>query len=696
MVLFGYVVPVGASEPEVRWLAVLNNRGGLGVEQVEASNAQEALSRLDHLDGDVVTLAPDVRVFTTSDPLRKDQWGLDAVPFEAARVGADPSGVVVAVVDTGVDASHEDLNGIVLPGIDLVDGVGDGREDPSGHGTHVAGIVAGIAGNGKGIAGAASGVKILPVRVLDETGSGWASDVVEGIRWAADAGADVINLSLGSTGSGSAYREVMNYAVNVKGAVVVAAAGNGYLEGNLTHYPAADPDAIAVAATTSAGARAPFSNTGSWVDIAAPGQGIVAPCSSLKCGTTSSYVYKSGTSMATPFTSAAAALLVAANPGVGPVQVRDWLTGTAADLGIPGLDVEFGAGLVDPRAALAAADGAPAAPGGVSADQVDVGRVRLSWSAPPVFDLAGFKIERDGKLRATLGSGARTFVDTGLVAGSSYTYVVQSFDLLGLVSVPLSVPVTVSANPPQPPPAGGYWVVGADGRVANTGTAPVLADLGGASGSVVAAAATPSGRGYWLARPDGRLAAFGDAPYLGSLAGTLLNQSIVGLAATPTGEGYWMLGADGGVFTFGDAGYFGSTGDIPLNKPVVDMAPTPTGQGYWLVASDGGVFTFGDAQYHGSTGDIALNQPVTSITAGAGGYWLVATDGGIFAFDVPFWGSLPGLPGGTPGVTGKRIRGTAGGAGYYILGGDGSVFAFGAAPFHGRAPFAAVDLLLTP
>jgi hypothetical protein len=488
----------------------------------------------------------------------------------------------------------------------------------------------------------------------------------------------------------------MDYAVNVKGAVVVAAAGNGYLEGNLTNYPAADPDAIAVAATTSAGVRAPFSTTGSWVDVAAPGQAILAPCSSIKCGTTSSYVWKSGTSMATPFASAAAALLVAAHPGVTPAQVRQWLIGTAADLGVAGIDVEFGAGLIDPRSALAQADGAPSAPGGVSTSQPDVGRVRISWSVPPVFDLAGFRIERDGQFRATLGAGVRSYDDMGLVPGVSYTYVVRSIDLLGLVSLPLSVPVTISAVPPNPQPAGGYWVVGADGRVANTGSAPDLADLGGTSGSVVAAAATPSGRGYWLARPDGRLAAFGDAPYLGSMASTKLNQSIVGLAATPSGKGYWMLGADGGVFTFGDAGYFGSTGDRVLNKPVVDMAPTPSGQGYWLVASDGGVFSFGDAVYHGSTGHITLNEPVTSITPGADGYWLVATDGGIFAFDVPYWGSLPGLPGGGPGVVGKRIRATAGGAGYYILGTDGSVFGFGAAPFHGRAPFPAVDLLLVP
>jgi type VII secretion-associated serine protease mycosin len=646
-------MPALAAPAPVPWVAVVEDGRSFDVERVEARTPEEAAFRVDVATGgaDILALAPDTRAHVSGDsgdPLRSSQWALDQVTFEAARAAVDTAGVVVAVIDTGVDASHEDLAGAVLPGWDFVRGVPGGDHDPYGHGTHVAGIVAATAGNGLGVAGAAPGVRILPVRVLGDDGYGWTSDIAKGIRWAADQGADVINLSLGGTSGAGIYRSAIDYAVNTKGAVVVAAAGNEYQDGNPVEYPAADPDTLAVGATTSKGQRAWFSNTGTYVDLAAPGSSIIAPCPVLAsiCGDPSGYRRLSGTSMATPYVAAAAALLRAAHPDASPRQVRTWLESTATDAGAPGPDVEFGAGIVSPLAALTAGDAVPP----------PSEPTPPSTPPPPPAPVAP---------------------EPAPVAPE---------------------PAPVAPDPPAPAPVaapGGYWVVGSDGRVSAFGSAVHYGDLNGValSAPVVAAATTPSGDGYWMAGADGGVYAFGGAPFLGSMAGTPLNQAIVGMAATRSGQGYWLLGGDGGIFSFGDAAFFGSTGGIRLNRPVVDMAPTPSGLGYWLVASDGGVFSFGDAAFFGSTGGIRLNRPVTSLApAQAGGYWLIASDGGIFAFGVPFLGSLPGL--GTPTPEGRRIRATGSGDGYYILGADGSVFTFGAAPGFGSARLPAADLLL--
>jgi ribosomal protein L24E len=133
------------------------------------------------------------------------------------------------------------------------------------------------------------------------------------------------------------------------------------------------------------------------------------------------------------------------------------------------------------------------------------------------------------------------------------------------------------------------------------------------------------------------------------MSGTSLNGSIVAAAATPSGNGYWMVGSDGGIFTFGDAAFVGSTGDIRLNQPVVGIAPDPDGSGYWLVAADGGIFAF-DAEFRGSVPQQlrpgqSLNRPVIGAIAYGDGYLMVASDGGIFAFSSePFFGSLGATP----------------------------------------------------
>lgn len=277
-----------------------------------------------------------------TDPHRGEQWGLTRLDAEGAWQVGRGDGQVVAVVDTGVDASHPDLAGVVLPGFDAVDG-GDGRRDPNGHGTHVAGIVAGLVGNGVGGAGIAPGTRILPVRVLDAAGSGDHSAIAAGIIWAADHGADVINLSLGGPETTDVLHAAVRYAFG-RGAVVVAAAGNDGAAGPAS-YPAAYPEVVAVGATTVADTRAVFSTTGDYVDLAAPGLGVL---STVPGG---GYEWMSGTSMAAPFVAGGAALVRAWRPSLGPAEVASRLVAHAKDLGATGADPEFGAGLPDLRAA---------------------------------------------------------------------------------------------------------------------------------------------------------------------------------------------------------------------------------------------------------------------------------------------------------------------------------------------------------
>ncbi len=547
----------------------------------------------------VLAYEEDEPVHELDDPLRSQQWALDAVPFEAAWAATRGSGVTVAVVDSGVLGTHEDLIGSVLPGIDYVNG-GDGRIDPAGHGTHVAGIIAAHVDNGVGIAGAAPGVKILPVRVLDSSGSGSSSNVAAGIIWAADHGARVINLSLGG-GPSPGIEQAMQYALG-KQSVVVAAGGNGYQTGNTPLYPGAYPEAIAVSAVDQSLQHASFSNTGSYIDLAAPGDSI---WSAWGTGPTQ-YALASGTSMATPYVSAAAALVIAENPDLTAAKVTQILESTATDLGAPGRDDVYGNGLVNPRRAVLAAMPAPVNQGtkgtGYWVTSID-GRVSAFGDARSYGDLAGRRP---------------------------------------------SAPIVASAPTHD---GGGYWLAGADGAVYAFGDARYFGSMAGRrlNGPVVAMAATPSGNGYILLGRDGGIFSFGDARFYGSTGGMRLNAPVLDLTVTPDGGGYWFVAADGGVFSFGDARFHGSTGNLQLAAPVRSMTAASNGAGYWLVADDGGIFAFG-VPFVGSMPTIRalLALPyVSSVRMRAlpsnDGYYLLGADGSVWAFGAARWfGSASG------------------------------------------------------
>ena len=291
-----------------------------------------------------LAIAPPVHA--AADPLLAQQWGLFAIGADHVWTTTTGQGVIVAVVDSG-SGPHPDLAENLLPGRSIIGTVEsqDGRDiDASGHGTHVAGIIAAVANNGIGGSGVAPNAKILPIQVLDQAGQGDARDVAAGVRFAADNGARVINLSLGGATESSSLTQAITYA-NDKGVLVVAAAGNGGAA-DKPKWPASLDLTLAVTAVDQANNATSFDQRGDYIDLSAPGANIVSTAKG-------DYVTLSGTSMAAGFVAGAAALLFAAEPRVTNAQVRDILLRTATDIGEPGRDVTFGAGLINMVAALA-------------------------------------------------------------------------------------------------------------------------------------------------------------------------------------------------------------------------------------------------------------------------------------------------------------------------------------------------------
>lgn len=317
------------------------------------------------------------------------QWGLERIGAPQAWAATRGSGVTIAVIDSGIDLTHEDLASKVVGGTACIGTGGDpakcggSAQDDNGHGTHVAGIAAALTDNRKGVAGVAPDAKLLAVRVLTNqctaTGcaaKGTSGDVAAGIRWATDHGADVINLSLGAdTRPGvveCAFCEAVDYAWS-KGVILVIAAGNDSL------LPAGfrGEPAVVVTATTRTDARAPYSNASAdrlqsarW-PVAAPGGEGESDANDCATGGTpkgvlstywvqghpNEYACLAGTSMAAPHVSGLLALLLA--QGRSPQAAIDRMLATTTDLGEPGRDPAFGVGLIDAARAVGAGAATP-------------------------------------------------------------------------------------------------------------------------------------------------------------------------------------------------------------------------------------------------------------------------------------------------------------------------------------------------
>lgn len=285
-------------------------------------------------------------ILTVNNPQTLEQWGLAKANVNKAwALEVTGNGVIIAVIDTGVDLNHPDLQNNLVAGYNANTGTegSDVAQDKNGHGTHVAGIIA-AANNNIGVTGIAYQAKIMPIKALTAYGNGTDDCIADGIVWAADHGAKIINLSLGAFGGGQVLDEAIRYAA-LKGCLLIAAAGNKGDDPLLTSiaYPAVDYQVIAVTASDNNDKIASFSLAGPETEIAAPGVNVI----STYWNGSSGYAMLSGTSMAAPFVAGTAALIWSANPQLSPKQVRAELDNATSDLGISGRDESYGYGRVD-------------------------------------------------------------------------------------------------------------------------------------------------------------------------------------------------------------------------------------------------------------------------------------------------------------------------------------------------------------
>jgi hypothetical protein len=508
---------------------------------------------------------------------------------EAWDVTTGSSSVAVAVLDGVVQTAHQDLLGKVTAGPTYVtDECSRATDLERSHATGVAGVVGANTNNGLGVASLGWQTRVIAVAVLDECGVGSASEVAAGVRYAADVGAKVINMSLAGAAN-LALLDAIQYA-QARGVLIVAAAGNAGSSSQV--FPAAYDGVLAVGSSSASGARiSSFSNRGPWVDLFAPGESILST-STL----TEAYTSYDGTSFSAPMVAAAAALVFASHPTFAAADVLDRLTRTANPLsGSNGLlDV---AGAVEDQPGgfvLAARDG------GVFA----FGDAAFHGSA------GGIVLNQPVVGAATVGSRGYWEVASD---GGIFSFGLPFLGSMG--GTPLNQPVVGMAATPS---GQGYWLVARDGGIFSFGDARFHGSTGAITLNqpIVGMASSPTGGGYWLVAADGGIFTFGDAAFAGSTGGIRLPGPIVGMAAA-SGSSYWLVGTDGSVYAFGGAPFHGS-GAGSAGPGVVGMAVAPGNAGYWLARSDGVPLPFGEAVDAGRTP--RLNSPIVAIgsTAGAG------------------------------------------------------------------------------
>ena len=314
------------------------------------SNSHVITARLTHRESRSLARNSHIAYVEEDFTLRIDAqtlpYGVDYIDADLVHSRYTGSGVKVAVIDTGIDYSHPDLDGNYKGGYDFVNRDSYPMDD-HGHGTHVAGIIA-AEDNDIGVIGVAPEADLYSLKVIDSNGYGYVSNIIAGIEWAVDNNMDVISMSIGSNYPSSSLQRACDVAEDA-GLVLVAAAGNGGTLGgteDTVAYPARYSSVIAVGATDHDNNRPSWSSTGPTVELASPGVSIYSTTRS------SSYGTKSGTSMACPHVSGVAALILSSDPDLTNAEVRERMQTTAYDLGLAGRDTFFGYGLVDAAEAI--------------------------------------------------------------------------------------------------------------------------------------------------------------------------------------------------------------------------------------------------------------------------------------------------------------------------------------------------------
>ena len=295
----------------------------------------------DPIDNPLDDESPNDPLFETQQSLSSGTGGIRMV--DAWKLAKGSAEVVIAVVDGGVSATHPDLMSQLVIGYNAIDLSSNTDDGISAHGTHVAGIAAATTDNGKGIAGVAYGSKIMPIKVFYSNGFGLELMVADGIRWAADNGADVINMSFGFRTETGALSSAINYAYS-QGAVLVASTGN--VPTQEIGLPARRPEVIGVGAIDRSGGLWSGTSTGPELQIVAPGDRVLSTWDTPT--QPKSYREETGTSMAAPHVAGVAALLLSAEPTLTADEVWLAISNSARDVGNPA----FGMGIIDPSEAL--------------------------------------------------------------------------------------------------------------------------------------------------------------------------------------------------------------------------------------------------------------------------------------------------------------------------------------------------------
>jgi hypothetical protein len=389
---------------------------------------------------------------TANDTYLGSEWHINKIGASTAWDSTQGAGVTIAILDSGVDASHADLAGNLVAGYNTYDN-NTNTADVCGHGTKVAGAAAAVTNNATGVAAVAGQAKIMPMRIAyNSSGAcyGWISSIASGITWAADRGARIANVSYANMPASSSVISASNY-MRSKGGLVFVSAGNYNRDEGFTPTTSM----IAVSATDSADNRSSFSSYGSFVSLAAPGTGIYT---TVQGG---GYGAASGTSFASPVAAAVGALVMAANPSLTPDQVQNILFSTAVDLGTAGRDIYFGYGRVNAAAAVAAAKAQPVAD--TSAPTVAItspaggstvsGLVSIGVNAADNVGVARVDLKVNGTVVASDVSGPYGFSwDSTGVANGMNNLVAIAYDAAGNVASSSVVSVNV-ANAVQPPVA---------------------------------------------------------------------------------------------------------------------------------------------------------------------------------------------------------------------------------------------------